>query len=100
MIWLWTILSRGEPCRPYNVGSEQDFMIAEVASAVAAALTPAREVEISRQAEPGSRIERYIPATRLARRELGLRESATLQIAVRRTQAWFSGQKAVAEAYI
>ena len=34
-IWLWTILIRGEPCRPYNVGDDQGIAVAELAGRIA-----------------------------------------------------------------
>ena len=29
-VWLWTILLRGKPARPYNVGSDQEISIEEL----------------------------------------------------------------------
>jgi dTDP-glucose 4,6-dehydratase len=87
-IWLWTILFRGANCRPYNVGSQKDLSIAELASEVAAALDPETPVIIAKAAEPGRAPERYVPRTTRAERELGLRERVSLTEAIRRTAAW------------
>ena len=38
MVWLWTILFKGEACRAYNVGSEEAVDIATTARRVAEAL--------------------------------------------------------------
>ena len=87
-IWLWTILIRGESCRPYNVGSEHALTIAEVASTVAGAFQPSPEVCIAKEAAPGKPAERYIPFAERARIELGLKEHIGLQEAVERTVRW------------
>jgi len=87
-IWLWTILFRGEPCRPYNVGSEHSLTIADVANTVAGAFQPPPDVRIARQPVPGKPAERYVPSAERARTELGLNEHIGLAEAVRRTARW------------
>ncbi|MBM4459000.1 MAG: NAD-dependent epimerase/dehydratase family protein [Chloroflexi bacterium] len=95
--WLWTILLRGEPCRPYNVGSEQAITIGDLARAVAdcfpatagrsaGSLRP--EVQIAQAATPGRPAERYVPSVARARHELGLQQTVSLPEAIRRTIAW------------
>ncbi len=87
-IWLWTILFRGQACRPYNVGSEVAVTIAELASEVADAFRPRPEVRIARQPVPGAQPERYVPATGRAREELGLAQWIDLAAAIARTVDW------------
>jgi len=87
-VWLWTILLRGRPCRPYNVGSENSLSIAEIAEAVAAAVAPRPRVIIQQTAAPGAPLQRYAPATRRAREELKLTETIDLKEALRRTISW------------
>ncbi len=94
--WLWTILLRGEPVRPYNVGSEADLPIAQVARAVADGFDPPCTVRIARQPEPGRAPERYVPSTRRAQAELGLRVRVPLPDAIRRTIAWWRATTATA----
>jgi nucleoside-diphosphate-sugar epimerase len=80
-IWLWTILVGGRPGRPYNVGSERDVSIGELAELVGAGL----KVEIAGTPVPGRPPERYVPATGRARAELNLREWISLEESIRRT---------------
>jgi dTDP-glucose 4,6-dehydratase len=87
-IWLWTIIFRGQPCRPYNVGSENDLPISDVARTVAAGFQPAPEVRMLRAASGGQPRQAYVPSTERARRELGLCETVSLPQAVSRTVAW------------
>ncbi|MBA2719614.1 MAG: NAD-dependent epimerase/dehydratase family protein [Chloroflexi bacterium] len=86
-IWLWTILVRGESGRPYNVGSEQDLSIAELAGKVAGAVRPGIPVRIA-QTPTGAAPSRYIPSTARAKGELGLQAHVMLDEAVRRTAQW------------
>ncbi len=84
-VWLWTILLRGTPCRPYNTGAERDLTIAELGHLVAATLGIPGNVTIARAPEPGALPERYVPSTARARQELSLRETIGLEEAIHRT---------------
>lgn len=89
VIWLWTILLRGQAGRAYNVGSEDAVSIAELAALVAAAFQPAPPVNIQQPTVPGRPAERYVPCTRRARDELGLQTTIALPEAIRRTVGWY-----------
>jgi len=94
--WLWTILFRGENCRAYNVGSEHAVSIAELAAEVARARQPHVKVEV-RGKPAGLPLQRYVPSTERARRELGLQERVSLREAISKTLRWYlRSQQAVA----
>jgi dTDP-glucose 4,6-dehydratase len=105
MIWLWTILFRGESRRAYNVGAEEGINIAALAREVAAAPMPMREtgrsqttcmpVETVGTSVPGAPIARYVPCTARAQKELGLGCSVLLADAIARTLAYCAQQNAV-----
>ncbi len=90
MIWLWTILFKGQPCRAYNVGSEESYNIATLAREVADTLSSERDIKIASAPRAGVPSNRYVPSTARAREELGLRADVPLREAIRRTHAWFS----------
>ncbi|MFC1957665.1 NAD-dependent epimerase/dehydratase family protein [Chloroflexota bacterium] len=85
VIWLWTMLCRGESGRIYNMGSESALTIAEVAARVAEATEPPGVVRIAGHPTPGQPPERYVPSTQRARTELGLQQYIDLPEAIRRT---------------
>ena len=87
-VWLWHILMRGAACRPYNVGSDQDLSIAELAATVADVFEPKPGVHVVREAVAGAPVERYVPCVQRALDELGLRPQIDLLQAIRRTVAW------------
>ena len=87
-IWLWTILFRGVRGKAYNVGSEREISIAELAGEIARTVHPGIDVEIASKPIEGQRVQRYVPSTELARAELGLREHIQLREAILRTAHW------------
>jgi nucleoside-diphosphate-sugar epimerase len=88
-IWLWTILLRGNTCRPYNVGSEAAISIADLAHKVADCFEPQPEVRIVGSPTPGMPAKRYVPSTRRARSELNLQENIDLKQAIQRTIEYY-----------
>jgi dTDP-glucose 4,6-dehydratase len=91
VIWLWTILFRAPSMLPFNVGSARDVSILELAQVVAATLGPKTEILVAQKAIPGAEIARYVPSIDRAVKLLGLRETITLEEAIRRTAAWQQG---------
>jgi dTDP-glucose 4,6-dehydratase len=91
-IWLWTILFRASGSRGYNVGSEQDVSIAELARIVAGINQPVIEVRIEGQ-PTGAPPARYVPSTERARRELGLHQTVSLPQAIEKSLRWFLAQE-------
>jgi len=87
-IWLWTILFRGESCRPYNVGSGEAITIGELAKMVAQDFGPEVGVRVAKEAVPGQSPERYVPSVERAATELRLLPIIPLPEAIRRTSQW------------
>ncbi len=88
MIWLWTILIQGKPCRPYNVGSEEALSISQLASRVSEALGSNAGIEVCQPQKQGEAPGRYVPSTARARNELSLVQWIPLETAIQRTYAW------------
>lgn len=82
-IWLWTILVRGKSCRPYNVGSEDDRPLREVAQIVSKAVGN-RDVKIAQRPNNQPPM-RYVPKTQAANLDLDLRAFFGLEDSVSRT---------------
>ena len=89
-IWLWTILFRRDASRVYNVGSDADLSILDLAHQVRDAVAPQAEIQVAQPAEPGKPAERYVPSIHRARTELGLDVSVPLSEAIRHTADWYS----------
>ncbi|MDD5208254.1 MAG: NAD-dependent epimerase/dehydratase family protein [Elusimicrobiales bacterium] len=83
-VWLWTILFRGRPCRPYNVGSGKSVSILETANAAAGQASPPLAVKVA-QPPCGGQPQRYVPDVSRAESELGLTVTVGLSEAISRT---------------
>ena len=84
-IWLWTLLLRGEPCRPYNVGSEESLSIIETAQAVVRSVNPNIQIEVRGIVNPDNPVEQYVPSTKRANVELGLKQIIEMNEGIKRT---------------
>lgn len=89
-VWLWTILFRARPCRPYNVGSGRSVSILETARAVAGLSVPPLAVTVA-QAPAGGASQRYVPDVSRAELELGLVPWIGLNEAISRTMSFEKG---------
>ncbi len=87
-IWFWTILFKGQSCRPYNVGSAESILIADLAHLVADQFPSKIEVEIRGTPNPDKPLEQYVPDISRAKNELGLRQNILLSEAVSRSISW------------
>ena len=85
--WLWTMLLRAPAGAIYNVGSEEDVSIAELATRIAR-LLGAPGVEILGRQDPGWNPGRYVPDTQMIRNELGVVPTVGLDEAIVRTARW------------
>lgn len=85
--WLWAMLLRAPQGATYNVGSEEGVSIAELAQRTARLLGDSG-FEILGKADDGWNPGRYVPSTAKIRRELGVRETVTLDQAILRTAMW------------
>jgi dTDP-glucose 4,6-dehydratase len=87
-LWLWTLLLTGSPGRAYNVGSETEVSIADLARETARLSDPPLPVQIAGHADATLPPERYVPSTWRARSELGLTETIDLPTALQKTYRW------------
>jgi nucleoside-diphosphate-sugar epimerase len=89
-IWLWTLLFRGG-YGAYNVGSDEDVTVEELAHRVAKSFNPVPRVVIAKRSEPGRVAERYVPILTEKAADLGLRQWVGLDDAIERTVRWHGG---------
>jgi dTDP-glucose 4,6-dehydratase len=90
--WLITILLRGEPLRPYNVGSANGMTIREVAELVA--VSSGLSVKLAGPARDTLGAiggDGYVPSTSRARLELNLAETVFLSSAIVKTVTFQAG---------
>jgi nucleoside-diphosphate-sugar epimerase len=87
-IWLWTLLFQAPSLVPINVGSAHDLSILELAQVVVQSLDAPTEILVAKSPTPGAAVARYVPSVDRAGAILGLKQTVTLQEAIRRTAEW------------
>jgi len=82
--WLLTILLKGENNKAYNVGSDRDITIKELAEKIQSFNTKIK-VRVLKEAYNKVNVERYVPSISLIKDELSLNISYNLVKSIKRT---------------
>jgi len=83
-ICLWTILFKGKPCHPYNVGSDRGITIAELARTVASTLGGSLDASATKQNQELA-ASCYLPSTERIMSELALAQTVGIEEAILKT---------------
>ena len=88
IIWLWTILFAEKNNAIYNVGSDEDLSLRELAYVVKE-VQPGIEVRILTAYDENKPVERYVPNIDLAKQTLGLGVKIKLKEAIEKTFSFY-----------
>ena len=88
-IWLWTILFLGANGRAYNVGSDEEISILDLAHLVRESISSLSNVTVLGPSNDNAVRNFYVPSTQRAQIELGLRNYVSLKAAIRLTAQWY-----------
>lgn len=86
-VWLWHLMQRGSPSKPYNVGSDESVSIKDLAERTSAVLADG-QYQILDADDKGWNLGRYVPDTSLIRKDLGMYKTVSLDDSIRRTAIW------------
>lgn len=92
VVWLMTILLRGKNQEIYNVGSDQEISMKELAHAIAESV-PGTEVVVENSLTKNAKRNRYIPSIHKAQSELGLKINISLKESINRMIEFNRGLK-------
>ena len=84
---LWALLLRGKTGKAYNVGSDQEVTIRELALEVINCTNKKAEVVI-KGIDTSENVNRYVPSVERILKELGISQSVLLPQAILRTSTW------------
>jgi UDP-glucuronate decarboxylase len=83
--WLSTLLDKGSSGEAYNVGSDQEISILDLAHLVRDIVSPKKTVRIAGNAEGNKLRSRYVPNIEKIKNELGLRQTIPLEKSIQNT---------------
>ncbi len=89
VIWLWTILVKGESGVPYNVGSDIELTIAELARKIVKENNANVKIRILQPEVENAKVSRYVPNVNRAKK-LGLAIHIDLTLAIEKTMKFYS----------
>ena len=92
ILWLFKILLDGKSGQAYNVGSDEDLKIKDLAFAVVKALGLNNKINVLGIPVPGKPTERYVPSINMAREELKLDVFTSLDDSIKKTAAAYRNQ--------
>ena len=84
---LWALLARGETGSAYNIGSDQDITIKELAIKVAWLAGTNARVNV-RGLDTPQNVSRYVPSLERLHNEIGIKQSISLEQSLKRTISW------------
>ncbi|KAF0151087.1 MAG: dTDP-glucose 4 6-dehydratase [Ignavibacteria bacterium] len=95
MIWLLTIILQGKNNVAYNVGSDEDVSIKELATTIANCFENKIEIKIATASEATKNIERYVPSVSRIKQELQVDVNFDLVSCINKTIKYYSSKKSV-----
>jgi dTDP-glucose 4,6-dehydratase len=84
---LWALAVRGHPGVAYNVGSDKEISIRELAETVIGIMNPDAHTDV-RGTDTIENVSRYVPSIHKITRELNVKNFVNLEEAIRRTSIW------------
>ena len=84
---LWALLARGETGSAYNIGSDLDITIKELAIIVAWLAGTNARVNV-RGLDTPENVSRYVPSLERLHNEIGIKQSISLEQSLKRTISW------------
>jgi nucleoside-diphosphate-sugar epimerase len=90
VIWLFTILFKGKPCRPYNVGSDKEVNILSLAEMIHNLVDDRNAIDVKEKITTNSKPKRYVPSIQRAQNELGLKVLIDIKTALKKTYDFYS----------
>jgi len=86
--WLLGILLRGEPGTAYNVGSDEDINVADLARLIGGLSGEQIKVVIKGKKNSSTLVDWYVPSVERSTKELGLANTVSLRNGILRTLEW------------
>ncbi|OIN56370.1 NAD-dependent epimerase/dehydratase family protein [Arsenicibacter rosenii] len=83
--WLWTILINGELNSPYNVGSDREISILELAKLIQRVASSSSNIQVLGSKLKSNFVDRYVPNVDKAKQVLMLNKVVSLEDAISKT---------------